>query len=181
MAIALVLLGLTLPALQNLNRNLGITDAGNRLAALMERARNHATTTQTVVAVRFFEAGSDAEYNTVALFALNALESDPLTHTSEPISSPLRLPEPLIVSRSLSSAMDGGAMGSGTGAPPGGAASGYREFLIFPNGATSLPSTEVNPYLCIAARHDAEANAGVKNPCVLSIDPVTSRVTIYRK
>jgi len=181
LAIVLVLLGLTLPALQNVNRSFGLTDAGNRLAALIERARSHSTTTQEVVAIRFFEANSDGEYDKVALIAMNATEADPLAHTSESLTPLLRLPEPLIISKPLSSAMDSDAMRTGTGTLPGGASAPYREFLIFPNGTTSLPSTAVNPCLCIATRRDAADGSEVKNPCVLSIDPVTSRITIYRR
>jgi hypothetical protein len=57
-----------------------------------------------------------------------------------------------------------------------------RDFYLFPNGTTSLNALSPNPHLCLMTRPDAlQSDAEIRNPLVISIDPVTSRLTIYRR
>jgi len=176
-AIISILMVLVVPALNSIVTNYRITDTAARLAAMIERGRIHATVTQRVVGVRFFAGSNPEEFTATTLVEMtpvpgtNAMTTNLLTRY-------FRFPEPIILSKSHSSLLaDGSAAGTNSTAVPGDGVRAYRDFCIFPDGSTSLSNFSTNPCLGILKRTDTTPD----NPCVLSIDPVTCRVTTYRK
>jgi len=185
MAIISILLVMAVPAVNSTATNYRLTDTTARIAAMIEFGRIHATAMQRVVDMRFFvSSNSNTEYTAAALFEMTPVSgSTTTTLTTKQLTPYFRFSEPIILSKIHSSLLfDNSTAGSGSATIPGNSApSAYRDFLIFPDGSTSLTTSGTNPYLGILSRPDASHSGNPNNPCVLSIDPATCRVTTYRK
>jgi len=178
--IVLLMMTLALPAINSVVTGYHISDTGARLAALIERGRTHATVSQQIVGVRFFQGSAPGEFTTVVLVKM-VPDSD-WSLTTNALSRPFHITESLVLSQSHSSLLtEDSSAGSGTATLSGHTARPYRDFLIFPDGSTSLTNFTPNPYLAVLSRQDFENNVEPLNPLILSIDPVTCRVTTYRK
>lgn len=179
-AIVLIMMTLTLPTINSVITGHRISDTGARLAALIERARTHATVSQRIVGVRFFQGTDSGEFTAVALVEMTP-DSDRSLATNA-LSRPFHVPESLILSQAHSSLLSAdSSAGSGNSILSGQEARPYRDFLIFPDGSTSLTNFTPNPYLAVLSRHDSDSGNEPVNPLILSIDPVTCRVTTHRK
>lgn len=178
-AIVLLMATMVLPAVNSVIFSYRIADTGARIAAMIEQGRAHATVSQRVVGMRFFQGADSKEFTAVALVEIIPGSGGGLTTNA--LSRPFHFTDSLILSQThssllsaTSSAGSGSALLSGENTP-------YRDFLIFPDGSTSLTSFATNPCLAVLNRHDLESDGQPDNPLVVSIDPVTCRVTTYRK
>lgn len=182
-AIMLILMTLALFATQSIANGYRLGSAGNQFVALLERARIHATTTQKVAVFRLY-ADPDTKDPQTGLRALQVLERvpDPAAPLAAPVIRPVsrifRLENPLIVSWSHSSALSNSNLVAGTTNLAGTSNLPYREFYVFPDGSTSLSATAVNPYFTLVTARD---DIALKNPAVVSLDPVTARATLFRR
>lgn len=161
-----------------------LTMAGHRLADLVEQARVQATVSQENLALRFYadpETGDvNSGFRSVRLFKVGPSSSDPLGPiTAQAVTRSFRLDEPLLISSAQSSVFQNANIRSGTETQAGeenGLA--YREFYFFPDGSTSLAATSPHPYVTLVSRADQGA---LKNPFVVSLDPLTARCTIFQR
>lgn len=180
-AISILLMVLVTPTISSVMNSQRITDTGSRLAALIERGRMHATVRHRIVGVRFFENPTNsAEFTAADLVELVPDSAAPQTLHTNALSRLFRFSEPVVLSQGHSSllATDSSA-GIGTANVPGEGIRSYRDFLIFPDGSTSLSNFATNPNLGVLTRGDASEDP--KNPLVISLDPLTCRISIYRK
>lgn len=178
----LTLTFLAVPTIQSTITSHRLTSAGNRLTALMEQARIHATVTQKVVALRFYaepDAGAGSGFRAVRLFELTPppgqsgadLLATALTRT-------FRLEEPLLISGAHSPLLQDAALVSGIETDAANTGLTYREVYFFPDGSTSLQAASPNPYLTVVNRTDQDT---LKNPMVVSLDPLTARTTLFQR
>lgn len=179
-AIVLLMTTLTLPVINSVVTGHRIADTGARVAALIERARIHATVSHRIVGVRFFQGTNSAEFTAVALVEM--IPNSDRTLATNTLSRPFHLPETLILSQAHSSLLGtNSSVGTGSASLSGSNPRPFRDFLIFPDGSTSLVNFPSNPHLAVLSRMDAKKTDGPANPFVLSIDPLTCRVTTHRK
>lgn len=180
-AIAAILMVMVAPTVHSILVSSQVTDTGARLAALIEQARMHAAVHNCTTGVRFFENPQAAgEFIAASLVGMVPDAKGQSLRTND-IVRLFRFPESVVLSAGHSSLLEtDSSAGSGTAQVSGGATLSYRDFLISPDGSTSLAPTSVNPYLGIVARREA-ALSDPANPLVLSLDPLTCRVTVFRK
>lgn len=183
-AILSILVILAVPAAQTLVHGYRLNSSGNQLAALIERARMHATTTQRIGVLRLY-ADPESKDISQGFRILQLLEFVPdASNETTPITmSALTrayvLEAPIIISPENSSAFSNTSMQSATGTILGTDGVPCREIYFFPNGSTSLEATPINPYFTLMASHDDAGNPA--NPFVVSLDPVTARVTRFQR
>ncbi len=181
-AIVIGLAAMVVPSISSLLSSHRITDTGARISALIERGRMHATVRHCVVGVRFFESSQNSgEFVAASLVEIiTDPDSSNSLHTNT-LSRPFRFPEPIILSQAHSSLLtpDPSAE-NGSDTVNGLGMLFYRDFLIFPDGSTSLAPSSINPYLGVLDRRDI-ANDDARNPLFLSIDPRTCRISTFRK
>jgi len=187
-AIVLILLSLVLPAMRSVLESYQLRQAGSRIAAMIEEARIEAVTMQKVTAVRFIQGSKETEFSSVGIVRITFDPSNPADPggNKEVLHGRLfRLPEPVIIDAPRSSIFeaDSGIVSKTVDAAPAAeAGKTCRDFYLFPNGTTSLNARSPNPHLCLMTRPDAlRSDAEIRNPLVISIDPVTSRLTIYQR
>jgi uncharacterized protein (TIGR02596 family) len=181
MSILVVLLSLVVTPVKSILDRHHLTGAGSQVSALVERARIHATTTQRVTSLRFYP---DTTTKAIGhgFRNIGVYEITPNTTgtglNAKPITRNFKFNEPVIVSSSRSSAFQNATIISGTGTLQRVAAVPYREIYFYPDGSTSLTASSPNPYFTVVSLRDEE---NLTNPFVISLDPVTSRVTIFRR
>jgi|GEM_PF-969361 len=176
-AIMAVLVGLAMVPIRSVTNSYQLADYGQRLASLIEQARMHATTTQRVTLLRFISepAGEDGavQVTSVGLYEIVPSRTDPTAQPStNPIARVLRLQEPVFISQEKSSAVHNSGMVSSGGAD------WPKEFYIYPDGSSSLAGESPNPHFTLLMRRDEDK---LNNPVVVSLDPLTTRVTLFRK
>lgn len=176
-AIMALLVGLVSVPIRAVINSHRLADYGHRLASLIEQARMHATTTQRVTVLRFIPvaAGEDlsASEISVVLYEIVPPLNDPMDEAAtNAISRVLRLQEPIFISEEKSSALQNSGMVSSAGAP------GQQEFYIYPDGSSSLAGESPNPHFTLLMRGDEDK---LNNPFVVSLDPLTTRVTLFRQ
>ncbi len=180
-AIAAILTVMVAPTVHSILVSSQVTDTGARLAALIEQARMHAAVHNCTTGVRFFENPQAAgEFIAASLVGMVPDANGQSLQTND-IVRLFRFPESVVLSADHSSLLEtDSSAGNGTARMPGGVTLSYRDFLIYPDGATSLGTVTNHPYLGVLERRDAATDAPA-NPLVLSLDPFTCRVTTFRK
>lgn len=180
--ILVLLLVLATPALRSVANGYALTDAGQRLSAQIERARMHATTTQNITVMRFFATPGENVREGLTAFGLFEIVTPegggaPVSVTN-PIVRTTRLREPVLISWENSSALQNNNIVALSAALAGSGAVSCLELYFFPDGSTSLAADTPNPYFTLLTKQDI---GELGNPFVVSLDPLTSRSTIYRR
>ena len=178
----LTLTVLAVPTIQSTITSHRLISAGNRLTALMEQARIHTTVTQKIVALRFYaepEAGAGSAFRAVRLFELTPPPgSSGADFVATALTRTFHLEEPLLISGAHSPLLQDTGLVSGIEADTANTGLTYREIYFFPDGSTSLQPASPNPYLTVINQSDQDI---LKNPIVVSLDPVTARTTFFQR
>lgn len=175
----LTLTFLAVPTIQSTITSHRLTSAGNRLTALMEQARIHATVTQKVVALRFYAEPDGSDSRAVRLFELTPPPgSSGADLLATALTRTFRLEEPLLISGAHSPLLQDAGLVSGVETDAANTGLTYREVYFFPDGSTSLETASPNPYLTVLNRSDRDT---LKNPMVVSLDPFTARTTLFQR
>lgn len=183
-AILSIVLLIAVPPTQQFVNGYRLSTSGNQLSSLIERARLHATTTQQVTALRLYadpknKNGSQG-YRIIQLLEVAQDLSNPGNPiNTRPITRPFFLEPPIIISSTTSSALSNSNLHHGTGSIHGINEVAFKQVYFFPNGSTSLQSTPVNPYFTLVSIDDDTLKPS--NPFVVSIDPITTRVTRFQQ
>ncbi len=170
---------LTLPAFRDMASSSLLRDFSQRVSALLEFARVHATTTQNPTAVRFYQEAS-GEFEIVEILEFATVNGSSVTNR---VSRALALPDSLVISSSLSTLLQPSqGLREGTAGPGPFDGRPYREFLIFPDGSTSLTQrAHPHPNLCLGLRRDLESADGPVHPIGIVLDPLTSRISTFER
>jgi uncharacterized protein (TIGR02596 family) len=177
MAIIGILAAVTLPALQSVNRGQNVTQAGQLLTDRLTQARQYAALKNREVEVRFIELpdNGDPAYRAVQLWMADAAGNTPITMgrvdklptgtriSSLPSLSPLLTADPTI---------------QGTMAVPGYGNRPYRGIRIDPTGSLG-GAVSSNDFLTVHSVQDT--NEPPRNYLTLRVNPVTGRITEYRR
>jgi uncharacterized protein (TIGR02596 family) len=179
MAVMVVLIAVSLPALKTVVMGTSLTQAGHLLSDQFQLARQEAAGRNREVQVRLVWTGSEpAGYRGIQLWA-SSLDDVTLI---EPIAKMVLLPQgTLISSNTMLSPLLAHATISETNAVfPGRGMTKYCGYRFRPGGETDLPFNSSDNFLTVVQNKDAAATAAPPNFYVVQVDPVNGRTRSFR-
>jgi uncharacterized protein (TIGR02596 family) len=177
-AIVGIMAAIAVPAFSSISAASGITRAGQLVGDQIILARQEATTRNRDVEVRFINMtnGASSGYMALQLWLIDETGTNKL-----PLSKIIKLPEGTIISSepSLSRLLTEDNTDTSGSTNFGAATCSYKGFRIRANGSPSSFITANNNFLTVVLARETNQTPPA-NYYSLSVNPITSKVKIYR-
>jgi uncharacterized protein (TIGR02596 family) len=190
-AILGIVLALGVPAVGQLMRASGMTNAGDQLLAALSLARQNALSRNRTVEVRFYKYTDAADPQGGRFHAVQSFALEPGTNgiATNAISRKITLPPTSYISTapSLSSLLDPATCPRSTGAALGQPLSpcglNYEAaiFRIYPDGSTSITNSQPVFVTVVPANIPDEAATPPPNYATVILQPTTGKVQLHRR